>query len=81
MGAPGIHTGHDMERTPVDSSTIVSAGYDPASHTLEVEFRNGAVYQYSGVPESMYRGLLSPPSHGTYLNTVIKKEGYPYRKV
>ena len=56
-------------------------GYEPASKTLEVEFRDGAIYQYYGIPSIIYTGLLSASSVGQYLDTHIKKRGYAYRRV
>ena len=70
-----------MERVPVDSSNIASVGYDVASSTLEIEFNSGAIYQYSGVPENEFTGLMSASSKGSYLNEHIKKAGYPYARV
>lgn len=69
-----------MDRTAVTSSNIRSIGYDPASSTLEVEFNNGAVYQYAGVPQAEYDGLMRASSHGTYLNANIKPR-YSYTKL
>ena len=48
-----------MERIPVSSSNLCSVGYDPGSQTLEIEFNHGGVYQYAGVPEGEYEGLMS----------------------
>ena len=70
-----------MQRTTVSSTNITSIGYDPASHTLEVEFLTGGIYQYYGVPESLYVGLMSAASHGNYLDTYIKKGGFNYRRI
>lgn len=61
-----------LDRTPVSSSNIVSIGYEPDSGTLEIEFNNGSVYQYSNVPQAEYDGLTSAASHGTYFNANIK---------
>ena len=61
-----------MERTAVESSSVLSVGYDERSHELEVEFRNGRVYRYLQVPVAAYRLLLQARSIGTYVNTVIK---------
>jgi len=61
-----------MNRIPVSSSNIASIGYDPASEVLEVEFTNGAVYQYYEVPQVIYDGLMSAPSHGVFLNGNVK---------
>ncbi|MBT9614418.1 MAG: KTSC domain-containing protein, partial [Burkholderiales bacterium] len=38
-----------MERKKVSSSKIRSIGYDERAQTLEVEFNNGSVMQYSRV--------------------------------
>ena len=69
-----------MERQPVTSSNIKSIGYDVATSTLEVEFHNGGVYQYSGVPESVYVGLMQAASHGSYFHQHIR-DRYSYIKV
>ncbi len=69
-----------MNRQPVQSSNLRSVGYDPASQALEVEFQDGSVYQYSGVPASEYSGLMAASSKGSYLHEHIK-DRYPYRRV
>ena len=60
-----------MERQPISSSNIVSAGYDPATQTLELEFKGGAVWQYMNFPESMWYEFLSAPSQGKYFRAQI----------
>ena len=70
-----------MERTPVSSSNLKSVGYDPKTSTLEVEFLNSGLYSYSNVPQSVYDGLMSASSHGSYFNTHVKKGGYQYKKI
>lgn len=70
-----------MKRKPVSSSNLASVGYDSTSQTLEVEFLNGKIYQYSGVPLSVYSSLTAASSHGSYLNQHVKRANYPYRKV
>jgi len=69
-----------MERRPVISSNLKSVGYDTDSQMLEVEFHSGAVYQYYGVPQSLYEGLLNAPSHGKYFHRYIRNQ-FPYRRV
>ncbi len=61
-----------MERTPVESSSVASVGYDEASHELEIEFRSGRTYRYLLVPPAAYRLLVQAPSIGEYVNRVIK---------
>ncbi|WP_258395372.1 KTSC domain-containing protein [Lonsdalea quercina] len=55
-------------------------GYDASASILEIAFHNGGIYQYSGVPASIYEGLLSAPSKGKYFHLHIKNV-YSYRKV
>jgi hypothetical protein len=38
-----------MTRTDVVSSNVKSIGYDPALCMVEVEFKNGGLYQYTNV--------------------------------
>ena len=47
-----------MERQTVDSSAIVSVGYDPMSEVLEVEFHSGRVYKYYNVRQIVYDDLI-----------------------
>lgn len=69
-----------MEREGVESSNLNSVGYDPDTSTLEIEFKDGSVYQYDSVPESEYSGLMDASSKGSYLHQNIK-DRYPYRKI
>ncbi len=70
-----------MNRTSVSSSNLASVGYDSSIQVLEVEFLDGGIYQYSGVPSSVYAGLMASSSHGAYFDQHVKKSGYSYRKV
>lgn len=65
-----------MERTPVTSSNVAAVGYDPDTRTLEVEFKSGAAYSYSGVPAEIHRSLVESPSVGAYFSANIK-DHYP----
>ncbi|MFV2016264.1 MAG: KTSC domain-containing protein [Candidatus Heimdallarchaeota archaeon] len=70
-----------MERQHVISSNLKSVGYDPETKTLEIEFLNGGLYQYFSIPESIYNGLMSASSHGSYFDQYVKKGGYTYKKL
>jgi hypothetical protein len=61
-----------MNREHVNSRTLKSVGYDPASKTLEVEFHDGDVYQYFNVPAVVHRDLLAAGSIGQYFAFYIK---------
>lgn len=67
-----------MNMIPVSSSNIASIGYE--NGTLYVAFNRGGLYAYSGVPVSIYHGLMSASSHGSYLVSHVKGI-YPYRRI
>lgn len=69
-----------MNRTPVSSSNVASVGYDPNTLTLEVEFKDGSVYQYFDVPETVYQELMRASSVGQFMHANIKNN-YRYTKV
>jgi hypothetical protein len=70
-----------MERTPVESSNLVSVGYDEQARVLEIEFGGQSVYQYFDVPKWLYEELMAAPSLGEYLDKHVKKGGYRYVRV
>ena len=49
---------NNLERIPVQSSNLKSVGYDERSQTLEVEFLNGGIYQYTRLPKYVYEELM-----------------------
>lgn len=69
-----------MERNLITSSTLRAVGFDDAHNILEAEFASGLIYQYFGVPQRIYNGLLSAPSKGRYFNLHIR-DCYPTRKI
>lgn len=69
-----------MYRQSVNSSNLKAVGYDPSSQLLEIEFNHGGIYQYSGVPQYIFDGLLGAGSHGQYFHAHIK-DVYPYQRV
>jgi hypothetical protein len=65
-----------MEWTTLRSSNLKEAGFDAQSNVLEIVFSDGGRYRYAGVPESVYRGLLSASSAGRYFHQEIR-DRYP----
>lgn len=59
-----------MNMIPVSSSNISSIGYEGT--TLYVRFNSGGLYAYYNVPLSVYNGLMSASSHGSYLASHVK---------
>jgi len=60
---------------------MISVGYDFETRVLEIEFIDGAIYQYFDVPEEIYQGLLNAESKGRYFNLVIKPLGFEYQQL
>lgn len=69
-----------MDRESVSSSNLRSVGYDPTTRTMEVEFRNGSIYEYDDVPEHVYRDLMQASSKGSYFHESIRSS-YRYRQL
>jgi len=68
-----------MKRQPLRSSVLRSAGYDPATAVLELEFTSGDVYRYFAIPPSLHRALLDAESPGAFFNQNIS-DHYPTRQ-
>lgn len=69
-----------MNRMPVTSSNVASIGYDPSSLTLEVEFKDGYIYQYFDVPETVYQEFMRANSKGQFLHANIRNS-YRYTRL
>lgn len=69
-----------MERKRINSSKIRSAGYDPKSQVLEIEFSDGKIIQYSGVSPEIYRQFTAAPSPVSYFEDKIA-EDFPAKRV
>ncbi|ASK90236.1 KTSC domain-containing protein [Xanthomonas citri pv. vignicola] len=69
-----------MDREAVFSSNIMSAGYDPEAETLELEFKDGSVYQYYNVSSHLYDQFQAAPSKGQFFNVYIKN-AVPFSRV
>jgi len=69
-----------MKRIKVESSNIVSVGYDVAEQILEVEFYKGTIYQYYNVPWDKVLKMMFGESVGKYFMKNINKV-YQFKKV
>jgi hypothetical protein len=61
-----------VTRQFIESATIASAGFVPVNLVLEIEFKNGSVYQYFNVPFSVVEGLATAGSPGKYFGQHIR---------
>jgi hypothetical protein len=69
-----------MEMIPVNSSNILTIGYDPDSATLAIAFKGGSEYEYYDVPQHEYDGFLAADSKGKYGHQNIYKK-YGQQKI
>ncbi|MET0967427.1 MAG: KTSC domain-containing protein [Nakamurella sp.] len=71
--------GRALRRLPVESTSLASVGFDPATNQLEIEFRDGGVYRYA-VPRRIHQELMSADSLGAFFARRIRHH-YPGWKV
>jgi len=69
-----------MERKTVNSSSIRAVGYDERGRLLEVEFSDGRIIQYTGVPPEVHRRLMNAPSIVSFFRDNVE-ESFPARRV
>lgn len=69
-----------MQRLKVESSHILSIGYDLKTRILEVEFPENRIYQYSDVEPRVYELFKDADSYGEYFYAHINKH-YRYKRV
>ena len=63
-----------MVRHLVSSSRMRSVGWE--NNVLEIEFHDGAIYQYFNVSRAEYSSFISSPSLGHALSILDKQHDY-----
>ncbi len=69
-----------MPRVDLDSTSLHAVTYQDPCAVLELEFRNGAVYHYFGVPAQTFEEWMRAESKGGYFNSHIRNR-FAYAKV
>lgn len=64
----------------IESSNLTKTVYNLEEKTLTATFKNGAEYEYVGVPHAVYTKFRLAESQGTFFNKEISKK-YTYKKV
>lgn len=54
----------------------LAAGYDPATQTLRIRFRDGVGYEYYHVPPNVWRNFRRVKSPGRSVNRVLNNYSY-----
>jgi len=55
-------------RVNLDSTTLAAVVYDDCRAELQLDFRDGARYAYSGIAPELFRDLLCATSKGSFFN-------------
>ena len=61
-----------MEMIRVSSSAMSAVGFDAQSRRMKITFVQGHTYDFCGVPQHVFDGLLRASSKGSYYNDFIK---------
>jgi KTSC domain-containing protein len=61
-----------MQRTPIKSTSIKSAGYSEG--ILEIEFQDGSVYRYTDVPAEAAQAFMASDSKGRHFMEFIRDQ-------
>jgi XTP/dITP diphosphohydrolase len=69
-----------VQRIPVESTDIVSIGYDAKTRVLEIEFKEDRIYQYTDVAPDVYERFMHADSYGEFFFAHINKH-YRYKRV
>jgi hypothetical protein len=69
-----------MQRHPVHSSVLESVGYDHGTKILELEFKEGGVWDYFDFPNPTYNRFIKAESLGKFFVKRIKGR-YPELRI
>ena len=65
-----------LEKLWVKSKKIQLLNYDPETFTLEVEYNDGDIYRYFGVPDYIYEKLKQAKDKDQFFVKYIKHAGF-----
>lgn len=78
-----VSVGTNGQLISIQSDNVRAAGYDEASMVMTVQFDNGALYEYYGVPAELWTSFIHaqphPWSQVGYPRLV--QGGIPYRRI
>ena len=63
-----------LKMDPVKSSNIEAIGYNKATESLVIRFRNKSEYLYPKVPKATYDSIMASESKGSFFHTEIKQK-------
>jgi hypothetical protein len=63
-----------IKMTAVDADLFESVGYEDATRTMVVKFRDGTTIRFEKVPRFRLQGILSAPRKDAYFRSFIKNQ-------
>ena len=80
---PKIEIGTGGQLISIQSNNVAAAGYNESTLVMTVQFKNGALYEYYGVPTDLWESFLAaqpnPWSQVGYPRLV--QAGIPYKRI
>jgi len=67
-----------MKLVPVSSSNVAAIGYEDG--ITEVQFKNGAVYQYLNTTQQLFDDFCTASSKGRFVHQRLKDK-FPYQRI
>lgn len=76
-------SGTNGQLVPILSDNVTAAGYDETSLVMTVQFRNGAIYEYYGVPTQLWISFLAAQPHpwSQVGYPQLVQSGIPYKRI
>ena len=70
-----------IDRKKIDSKKIETLAYNPELYTLEIEFKNGDIIRYLGVPDYIFENFIHSPDKDIFFSKYIDHSGFSYEHV
>lgn len=61
-----------VDVTPVESTNLVSYGYEPSTRVLAVWFKSGELFHHHHVPAALWSAFQIAPSKGTFYGKAVR---------
>jgi len=67
----------------IQSDNVRAAGYDASTLVMTVQFKNGALYEYYGVPADLWTSFVAAQPHpwSQVGNPRLVQGGIPYKRI
>ena len=70
-----------VDRQKVNSKKIDSMAYNPESYILEIDFKNGDIIRYLGVPDYIFENFSHSSDKDIFFSKYIDHAGFSYEQI